>query len=153
MFRIEKDLSILQAIILSVLSDNDEDTAAEVIKYISSKLDDDHILHRGTIYPAIKKLDKRGLVDVDGNRPMKVKLSSEGKDLIPKLAKNLLGQMKTLFDLLDVFQSGLESNYEEIRVDFIEELIKTTETSLEIFKGSLEDAKDDLTEWKEVNVK
>ena len=147
--------SMLQLLILSILADNLEKrfTLGELIDILSEDFKQTWIPKRGSIYPAVNQLvNKRYLEKTDG-RPMQVWLSHQGQSRLPHLVSELLDNIKTFFDFVDLFQDNLEDNFPDLRAEFLSALIEFFEETTTLFEQAKDDTKTGHSKWKDVKIR
>ncbi len=143
--------SMLQVLLLSMISKGSY-TANEIVEILSQGLGD-WSPQSGTIYPAIHQLVKKGYLVKSDSRPMRVKISKQGTKRIPDLTKDLMSNIRSLFEFVDLFQENLFDYSQELRRQFLGELITFLQYQADFFQESLDEAKGEKHGWKKVHVK
>lgn len=152
MFKLHDNLSLVQILILSALNKQDSETVTDVIEDLSTTLGSNNVLHRGTIYPAIKQLSIRGLVKLSGKRPMYIVITPSGREILPSLSQDIKRYLESYYDLVSYFQETLSIQYEEIHVNFLKDIIRLSEEFISKNKHNLENAQEGISEWKDVEI-
>ena len=127
-------------------------TTNEIVEILTQGLGE-YSPQPGTMYPAIHQLVKKGYLIKSKSRPMRVKISERGARKIPNLTVDLLSNIRNLFEFVDLFQENLFDFSQDLRRQFLEDLIPFLRYQADFFQESLDEAKGERHGWKKVNVK
>ncbi len=151
----EERNSILQLLILSTIAEEGH-TAGEVIDLLSNSFGDQWIPRRGSVYPAIKQLENKGYLKKNDERPMRIRLSSEGLERFPNLIIDFLDYITKFFEFIDIFQENLAEMSTidpNLRKKFLENLLQLLKAKVDSFETSLIESELGKSSWKDVTVK
>lgn len=147
--------SMVQLLILSILADNIDKrfTLGEIIDILAEDFDNVWIPKRGSIYPAVNQLVSKKYLEKTDGRPMQVWLSYEGQSRLSNLVLELLNNIKTFFNFVDIFQENLEDNFPELREEFLIKLTEFLNQSKIIFEQAKKDTQSGQSKWKDVKIR